>query len=190
MDLLFEFLIMRILFLLFLLFSLKSFSQQDSIEVNIHILPQFDSAFRDQEISIHVRLNGDIDAAIKYPFKIKLPIQKNDETTVVWLSSFLDIGEHDLRKNFRVCTNLISSETLSNKVTIDFPENCSFNINFKNKLCKVCGKNDQVIPVIYGLPTFDRAGRSPFDDFEHYLWGCDMPTCGPTWHCKRDKIEF
>lgn len=185
-----QFLIMLILCLLFLLFSLPSFSQQDSIEVNIHILPQFDSAFRNQEISIHLRINGNIDTAISYPFKIKLPVQKNDEVTVVWLSSSLDIGEHDLRKNFSVFTHLISSETPSNKITIDFPEHCDFNINFKNKVCRVCGKSDQVIPVIYGLPSIDRAGHSPFDDFEHYLWGCDMPSCGPTWHCKRDKIEF
>jgi hypothetical protein len=186
---------MRIFLVFFLLISLPSFSQKDSIEIAVRILPQLYSSFRNAEITCLVSYNNgkqtfDIDTNVIYPFNLRLPITKANDTITILLRSELDLDEHGLVKFFFVFGFLPISDTSSNKIAIDFPENCDYNTNFKNKVCRVCTKSDEVIPVIYGLPLYDKDGRSPFDSFEHYLWGCDMPSCGPTWHCKRDKIEF
>lgn len=56
------------------------------------------------------------------------------------------------------------------------------------KICPVCKKQDQVIPIIYGLPNKRllrdaRKGRVK-------LGGCEISENAPKWYCKRDKKEF
>jgi hypothetical protein len=54
--------------------------------------------------------------------------------------------------------------------------------------CPICNKSDQVIPVIYGLPTeklFKLAKEGVYA-----LGGCVLRESNPTWYCKRDKFHF
>ena len=150
-----------------------------------------DSDFRKEEIRIWVVKGYEkyLDTFVKYPFKIKLPPPTQRDSLDVIIQSFLDIGVHDLKKEFFELVYVDNFKADEEKI-INFPEDCIYNINFKNRICPVCFKSDKAIPVIYGLPIMDRDGHSPFDDFENYLWGCDILSCGPTWHCKRDNIEF
>lgn len=183
---------MRLFFLALLLLSLKSFAQKDNLEISIHVLPELVSDFKKAELRIQADLdpsvNGfEFDTYITYPFKINLPLLKNNDSVLIWLESALDIGEHNLKKTFQEFAFI---NTSSSEHVVSFPENCVTNKRFKNKICPKCFESDEVIPIIYGLPRIDREGHSPFDGFDHYLWGCDIPSCGPTWHCKRDNIEF
>lgn len=59
---------------------------------------------------------------------------------------------------------------------------------FKPKKCPICEKTDQVIPIMYGLPTekgFEnaRSGRVA-------IGGCLVGGNDPKWFCKRDKEAF
>ncbi|EMR01571.1 hypothetical protein ADICEAN_03308 [Cesiribacter andamanensis AMV16] len=60
--------------------------------------------------------------------------------------------------------------------------------NALNNVCHICKKQDEVIPIAYGLPmnsTFRRAKKGKV-----YLGGCVVTYCDPNWYCKRDKIVF
>ncbi len=56
------------------------------------------------------------------------------------------------------------------------------------KLCPVCRKTDQVIPIIYGSPSFELWQESKKGTVR--LGGCCISSENPEWYCKRDEIEF
>lgn len=54
--------------------------------------------------------------------------------------------------------------------------------------CPVCGKNDMVIRIIYGLPSdslFEEASKGKVE-----LGGCIERPDNPSWYCKRDETKF
>ncbi|MCP4121120.1 MAG: hypothetical protein GY751_05155 [Bacteroidetes bacterium] len=56
------------------------------------------------------------------------------------------------------------------------------------KKCATCKSNDQVVPVMYGMP-----GPKMQDDAyagKIKLGGCLIGENDPKWYCKRDEAEF
>ncbi|MCC6723346.1 MAG: hypothetical protein IT258_02460 [Saprospiraceae bacterium] len=74
------------------------------------------------------------------------------------------------------------------KVKIPYPPFCIYR-NKKGKVCPICHKEDEVIPVVYGLLVFDPEAPEK-DEEEFYSGGCMVTGCDPKWYCKRDKKEF
>ena len=70
-----------------------------------------------------------------------------------------------------------------------------FNINIhpckydkKNKICPLCKKKNNVIPIAYGYPSpklIESASKKKV-----YLGGCVISGCDPNWYCKKDKTKF
>jgi len=57
-----------------------------------------------------------------------------------------------------------------------------------SKKCPVCHNNNQVVHILYGLPTEEafkgmKAGKI-------HLGGCMEETGAPMWYCKRCEKEF
>ncbi len=54
--------------------------------------------------------------------------------------------------------------------------------------CPVCNKRDEVVEIVYGMPTheaFEKAQRGLFR-----LGGCVLEAHAPNYYCKRDDVEF
>lgn len=67
-------------------------------------------------------------------------------------------------------------------------ESNSEKIEVEPRCCPVCGKNDMVIPIKYGLPgstLFEEAAKG-----KAKLGGCIVWPDNPSWYCKRDDIKF
>ena len=56
------------------------------------------------------------------------------------------------------------------------------------KACPVCHKTDQVIPILYGYPSWQLGQESKKGIVR--LGGCCVSSENPEWYCKRDEIEF
>lgn len=77
----------------------------------------------------------------------------------------------------------ISSDTLL-IIELEFPAFCKYDKHRKNNTCPICGKNNKVVPIVYGYPI----GKL---DWKNYFYaGCVITLCDPNWYCKRDKLEF
>ncbi|RYJ43830.1 hypothetical protein [Flavobacterium beibuense] len=55
--------------------------------------------------------------------------------------------------------------------------------------CPVCGKNDKVIPIIYGLVIGNRKTKEEEED-KYFPGGCIVSDCQPDWYCERDQKKF
>ena len=98
--------------------------------------------------------------------------------------------------------NLKQNET--NHIEIPYSSVCPFGKN-KSNLCTVCGKNDKVLPIVYGLiarvsyrdkngnPT-DKNGKiiskEESEKVKYKSGGCVVSDCQPNWFCERDQTEF
>lgn len=54
--------------------------------------------------------------------------------------------------------------------------------------CPVCGKSDEVIPIVYGFPTnktFEAAEKGKVR-----LGGCLLEDKASQYYCKRDEVAF
>ena len=62
--------------------------------------------------------------------------------------------------------------------------------NSQNKSKKICpfGHSDEIIPIVYGLPTQRTLERAEKGRCE--LGGCMVTECDPQWYCKKHKISF
>ncbi|WP_197070418.1 carboxypeptidase regulatory-like domain-containing protein [Hymenobacter sp. DG25B] len=72
-------------------------------------------------------------------------------------------------------------------LNINFPIGCHV-LNHRGKTCPVCMKEDQVIPIVYGLPSKRMMERAKNNKIK--LAGCQITGCDPQWYCKRDEREF
>lgn len=58
----------------------------------------------------------------------------------------------------------------------------------KKNACPVCNKQDEVIPIVYGLPDPILGEKEKQGKVQ--LGGCVISDSDPQWYCKRDRIEF
>ena len=97
-----------------------------------------------------------------------------DLSLVVVDGAFLEVMEH--RGLTRRCSLLVCNS--NNMITLG---------TIKKK-CPKCGKNDEVIPILYGEPT-----QEAMDEINRGLWamgGCIVDFDSPKWYCKRDELDF
>jgi CarboxypepD_reg-like domain len=71
---------------------------------------------------------------------------------------------------------------------IPFPWPCIYEKSRNNKTCPVCGKQDQVIPIIYGYPNKKMLRKAAKNKI--LIGGCLVFDCQPNWYCKRDFKKF
>ncbi|KAF2517035.1 hypothetical protein [Flavobacterium foetidum] len=75
----------------------------------------------------------------------------------------------------------------------------------KGNVCPICKKNDQVIPIVYGLSVTsdysDKKGnltdkngniisKEENKKITHKQGGCVVSECQPNWFCQLDKLDF
>jgi len=61
---------------------------------------------------------------------------------------------------------------------------CEYDKHKDDRTCPICGKQDRVVPIVYGLVV------GPMDTKNFYYAGCLVTDCDPNWYCKRDKYKF
>jgi hypothetical protein len=57
-----------------------------------------------------------------------------------------------------------------------------------NRICPICKQSDQVIDIVYGLPTKEAFEEA--DEGSLYLGGCIEFGNDPKYYCKRDHFKF
>jgi hypothetical protein len=100
---------------------------------------------------------------------------------------------------FAIADTVFNQVSISRDTTINmlYSVYCKYDKSAKDKKCPLCGKDDNVIPVRYGLigATVLKKGkhalknqRQIIDEF--FPGGCIVTPCDPSWYCKRDQYEF
>jgi len=67
---------------------------------------------------------------------------------------------------------------------------CKYDQSKENKTCPVCEKEDQVIPISYGLIAEITKKGEEKKEKEYKSGGCVTTGCDPNWYCKRDEFKF
>jgi hypothetical protein len=81
----------------------------------------------------------------------------------------------------------------SDTIKIDFPYSltCKYDKSIENKTCPICKKQDQVIPISYGLISEESNKLLERGNATKYkTGGCVVSDCDPNWFCQRDKLDF
>jgi hypothetical protein len=73
---------------------------------------------------------------------------------------------------------------------IPYSLSCKYDVSKENKTCPVCKKEDQVLPVSYGLIFEITKQGEEKKDKKYKSGGCVTTGCDPNWFCKRDEIKF
>ena len=76
------------------------------------------------------------------------------------------------------------------KIKIPYSLSCKYDQSKENKTCPVCKKEDQVIPISYGLIAEITKKGEEKKEKEYKSGGCVTTGCDPNWYCKRDEINF
>jgi hypothetical protein len=81
----------------------------------------------------------------------------------------------------------------SDTIKIDFPYSltCKYDKSIENKTCPICKKQDEVIPISYGLISEESNKLLEGNNTNKYKsGGCVVSDCDPNWFCQRDKLDF
>jgi hypothetical protein len=76
------------------------------------------------------------------------------------------------------------------EVKFVLPSFCIYDSLEKNKVCPICHKKDQVIPIEYGLRMNITGAKNDGEGVTFYDGGCEVTCCDPHLYCKRDKKKF
>jgi len=98
-------------------------------------------------------------------------------------------------------------------INIPYSLTCKYNKSKNNKTCPICKKDDQTIPISYGLTkriNDEEVKKYKSNELivridstsngfikknwskkkESYSGGCVITGCDPNWYCKRDDYKF
>ncbi len=74
---------------------------------------------------------------------------------------------------------------------------CKYDKSAKDKKCPLCGREDNVIPIRYGLIAVivPKKGKHTLKNQnqvieEFFAGGCVVTYCDPNWYCKKDHLKF
>jgi hypothetical protein len=110
-------------------------------------------------------------------------------------------------------------ENENTTIEIPYSITCKYNKSKNNKICPICKKDDQVIPISYGLTAWnndiEHEEYVEYEEFksnelivrinkgdsnsnknigskknESYSGGCVTTGCDPNWYCKRNDYKF
>jgi hypothetical protein len=82
-------------------------------------------------------------------------------------------------------TSIINSQDTVIELLIELPFPCP---QGHGSICPICKKEDQVIPIEYGIPRKRLVRKAKRGKVK--LGGCVIKDCDPDWYCKRDDKEF
>ncbi|WP_417871301.1 hypothetical protein [Winogradskyella sp.] len=75
-------------------------------------------------------------------------------------------------------------------VKIPYSLSCKYDKSIDNKTCPICKKDDEVIPISYGLTLEIEKKEKTKKQKEYKSGGCVTTGCDPNWYCRRDEIDF
>lgn len=158
--------------------------------------------------------------------KVFLKIGDEEKTTIVDKNlafSFTNLKSDSIRISLepsKIGMNIIIVGFLEQNenatVSIPYSLTCKYNKSKKNKTCPICKKDDQVIPISYGLTVKindkeveeyksnvlvirinENKGKPNgiikknwSENRESYPGGCVTTGCDPNWYCKRNDYKF
>jgi hypothetical protein len=76
------------------------------------------------------------------------------------------------------------------ELKIPYSLSCKYDQSKENKTCPICKKEDQTIPISYGLIVEITKKGEENKEKEYRSGGCVITGCDANWYCKRDEIEF
>lgn len=134
--------------------------------------------------------------------RTKVILEINEKIITADLDDDLNFSFYDLKAgNFKIRTEPKPAGT--NRIIIDFLKpndtiniklpyslTCKYDKSKKDKTCPVCKKEDQVIPISYGLIVEITKKGEVKKEKEYKSGGCVTTGCDPNWYCKRDEIDF
>ncbi|MEK6152530.1 hypothetical protein WIW50_04695 [Flavobacteriaceae bacterium 3-367] len=97
---------------------------------------------------------------------------------------------HSFGRNHILIGYLKPNDTIN--VKLNFSLSCKYANTGSSKICPICKKEDEVIPIRYGLiAEITRKGEPAKKHTQEYKYGgCVRTGCDPNWYCKRDDNEF
>ncbi|RZM25400.1 MAG: carboxypeptidase regulatory-like domain-containing protein [Pedobacter sp.] len=82
-------------------------------------------------------------------------------------------------------------------LTINYNVYCQYDRSAKNKNCPLCGREDSVVRIRYGLigvrvpkEGHHNSGSQNQKEPDYFPGGCLITTCDPNWYCRRDGLQF
>ena len=89
-------------------------------------------------------------------------------------------------------SNIIIKSKTNYYKTFDLMVTCPYDKTKNQAFCPKCKKADKVVPILFGLPLFDKNGNIDGEPVEKYhLAGCFVDVyCNPTKHCNRCNKDF
>ncbi|MEY8847293.1 hypothetical protein AB9K26_00635 [Psychroserpens sp. XS_ASV72] len=85
-------------------------------------------------------------------------------------------------------SELRKKDTISLK--IPYSLTCKYDKSKDNKTCPTCEREDEVIPIAYGLIAEITKKGEEKQEKKYKSGGCVISDCDPNWYCKRDNLEF
>ncbi|MDT0295920.1 hypothetical protein ACFQ3R_14715 [Mesonia ostreae] len=95
---------------------------------------------------------------------------------------------HSYMRQLTIIGFLKPNETV--EIKIPYSLSCKYDQSKENKTCPICKKQDQVIPISYGLIAEITKKGEEKKDKVYKSGGCVTTGCDPNWYCKRDEINF
>ena len=173
--------------LLFTCSSIPSKKTDANLNIKIVLLPELTEFFKHQPIKVEIAY-GEItrDTTVINNYQVHFSGIPSD---YVWIRLFSSIKCSDsLTKKWYYSFGRISMPKSGNAdTTVLFPPDCPRSKYTAGKICPICKKMDKVIPIHYGLPSFDTPGTLGVD---YEVASCLHDVCAPDWHCKRDNKDF
>jgi hypothetical protein len=180
--------LLSILIFLTLLLNLDAYSQKGKLHIQLKILPELEQFLKTEKINIRITGNTILERqTVGEKQDIYFDSLKTGKFTIQ-INSY--IHKDGIDKEYRFMSEFIINKTDSTTIIkMTFPADCKFNRHSLNKVCPKCKRTDKVIPIEYGLPMPDENGND-FLAKKHYLGGCFVSNCDPSWYCERDKLKF
>lgn len=175
--------------LLLLCSPFQLYAQNKSIELSIQILPELQEDFKGKQITVFGLGQNQKDTTLSAPYFLKIDCDTM-KNVIIFLASeveFPNLGTYKYFNESRVVA--VPAHDTIIQLNVQFPPECFYNKNVKQKICPLCKKKDKVIPILYGL-TVPKTGVPTFKYGEYEPAGCEISDCDPTWYCKRDNLRF
>jgi hypothetical protein len=105
------------------------------LEIEVRIAPEFRSDLKGRQIEV-VSAYGRHSITISDPTALTISIDSIWRDSVsVFLETYVPLDGVDASKNFVQSLWLGLSKDSITRISIDFPEKCHYNVNFKSKTC-------------------------------------------------------
>ncbi len=198
------------LILVLLLFSVgQLIGQESKFIVNYEVSPQLSNLTKDGKLYFYFifQSKNNYRNSVNTGFELKkntkngiLEVTLEDDTYEVEINcAFYPFEENPNYSQNRIPLFYIAIDS----ITIPYKNNKLYNIQLKNECpytqnptkmhCPKCKSRKYTIKLCHGLYIIDPiTGETHLNDCHEpkVNYGCELPTCGPRWYCKKDDIEY